>query len=250
MPHNFNRITALGFKKVGYWRIVNGQLEFDLDIEVRDEKNVLYAFVASGSLAYVGKTTQPLKDRLQRYKTPAKDAKKGGSTNIKNNKNIRERLMGGDPVDIHAFHTKEEQSFGGFQVNLAAALEDSLILELKPPWNGRASNPKVSHKPEAEYQAKVIVDPKLDKVVTRLTVDDFLIALRRKFQESSSVAVGHVDILSGELHREIGGYPEKGHSMPVCCSVMWREMKAGDEVLAAPPKGKGATLRIRYLLPR
>jgi hypothetical protein len=43
--------------------------------------------------------------------------------------------------------------------------------------------------------------------------------------------VRHIDINSGDLHRKLGGYP-------------------GDEVLAAPPKGKGATLTIRYVLPR
>jgi hypothetical protein len=31
---------------------------------------------------------------------------------------------------------------------------------------------------------------------------------------------------------------------------MYAEMDARDEILAAPPKGKGATLTIRYHLPR
>jgi len=31
---------------------------------------------------------------------------------------------------------------------------------------------------------------------------------------------------------------------------MYAEMREGDRVLCAPPKGRGATLTIRYLLPR
>ena len=37
----------------------------------------------------------------------------------------------------------------------------------------------------------------------------------------------------------------------MCCDVMYAKMVEGvDEVLAAPPKGKGASLAIEYLLPR
>jgi hypothetical protein len=38
--------------------------------------------------------------------------------------------------------------------------------------------------------------------------------------------------------------------MPICCSVMTQQVKAGDTTLRKPPKGAGATLTIRYKLPR
>ena len=39
--------------------------------------------------------------------------------------------------------------------------------------------------------------------------------------------------------------------MPVCCDVMYAEMlDEADAILAAPTKGKGASLVIEYLLPR
>ena len=60
----------------------------------------------------------------------------------------------------------------------------------------------------------------------------------------------HVEITSGKLHRQVGGYPGANHRMPVCCEVMYEEMGDGDRVVSAPPKGKGATLTIRYRLPR
>ena len=59
-----------------------------------------------------------------------------------------------------------------------------------------------------------------------------------------------IEISSGELHRAVGGYPGPDHRMPVCCNTMRPFMRPGDKILHQPPKGDGATLRIRYSLPR
>ena len=59
-----------------------------------------------------------------------------------------------------------------------------------------------------------------------------------------------VDIRSGDLHRRVGGYPGPYHSMPTCCTVMRSVMGANDQVIQSPPKGNGASLVIRYYLPR
>jgi hypothetical protein len=40
------------------------------------------------------------------------------------------------------------------------------------------------------------------------------------------------------------------HRMPVCCHVLRANMRPGDQILAAPPKGDKAMLEIRYRLPR
>jgi hypothetical protein len=58
----------------------------------------------------------------------------------------------------------------------------------------------------------------------------------------------YIDVISGELHSQVGGYPSSNHRMPTCCSVMRQKMKPNDQELSAPPKGKGAELRIRYYL--
>jgi 5-methylcytosine-specific restriction protein A len=59
-----------------------------------------------------------------------------------------------------------------------------------------------------------------------------------------------IDVVSGELHRQVGGYPanDGNHRMPVCCEVMKNIMQDGDEILYSPDSGQGATLRIRYHL--
>ncbi len=59
-----------------------------------------------------------------------------------------------------------------------------------------------------------------------------------------------LDVNAGELRRAVGGYPGKNHRMPVCCSVMKQEMGPKDRILSEPPSGHGASLTVRYMLPR
>ncbi len=62
----------------------------------------------------------------------------------------------------------------------------------------------------------------------------------------------HIDVKAGSLHRRVGGYPTQDgdHRMPLCCEVMRRRMRQGDEIVQEPPKGQGATFTVRYRLPR
>src|SRR5439155_270636 len=80
--------------------------------------------------------TNMLGHRMQRYKTPPKNSKKGGTTNIRNHKNIKECLAQGKPVEVFVLPDNGLLQYGGFHINLAAGLEDSLVRELKPAWNG------------------------------------------------------------------------------------------------------------------
>ena len=60
----------------------------------------------------------------------------------------------------------------------------------------------------------------------------------------------HIDVSSGDLHRRVGGYPGHDHRMPVCCGAMRHCMDSRDTILSEPPKEDGATVVIRYVLPR
>ena len=55
-----------------------------------------------------------------------------------------------------------------------------------------------------------------------------------------------IELVSGDIHRELGGYPDPNHRMPSCCNAMRNLMSNDDEVLYSPKKGNGATLKIRY----
>ncbi len=93
--------------------------------------NVLYAFVCDKTVMYVGKTTQSLKARMNGYANPAQTQ----STNIKGNAKIRELLLAGKTVEVYALPDNGLLRYGGFHVNLAAGLEDSIVRDLNPPWN-------------------------------------------------------------------------------------------------------------------
>ncbi|RLI39941.1 HNH endonuclease [Candidatus Bathyarchaeota archaeon] len=79
---------------------------------------------------------------------------------------------------------------------------------------------------------------------------DFQRVLNSIFNQAESKGLKFVDVTAGDLHRKVGGYPGPNHRMPLCCSVMKQNMQEGDIILYQPPSGQGASLRIRYKLPR
>jgi hypothetical protein len=56
----------------------------------------------------------------------------------------------------------------------------------------------------------------------------------------------YVDVESGNLHTQVGGYENSNHKIPVCCEVMRRMMRAGDSVLKETNGADEAILTIRY----
>jgi hypothetical protein len=79
---------------------------------------------------------------------------------------------------------------------------------------------------------------------------DFRTELRAQLFRAQRRGMPHIDINAGELHRRLGGYPGRSHQMPSCCQAMYAEKKIDDMIISQPPEGKGATLTIRYKLPR
>jgi len=66
--------------------------------------------------------------------------------------------------------------------------------------------------------------------------------------EAKAKGLPYIEIVSGDVHRNVGGYTSSNHRMPICCDVMDSMKNEGDEIIYAPVKGKGATLKIRYYL--
>ncbi len=82
------------------------------------------------------------------------------------------------------------------------------------------------------------------------TTETLRAELRLQFRQAERRGVLYVDINAGEMHRKVGDYPGPDHRMPTCCNVMHKEQTAADKVLSSPPKKRGASLTIRYKLPR
>ena len=120
----------MGFRKCGEWRMEDGKLKCVLTDNAA-APNVLYAFISEGTVLYIGKTVNSLKKRMYGYQNPVATQ----STNLKGNKFIREFLAGGRVVEVHALPDNGLLFYGGFHVNLAAGLEDSLIKKIDPKWN-------------------------------------------------------------------------------------------------------------------
>jgi hypothetical protein len=120
----------MGFRKCGEWRLEDGKLKCVLSGNAA-APNVLYAFISESTVLYIGKTVLSLKKRMYGYQNPGTTQ----STNIKGNKFLREALAGGKVVEVHALPDNGLLYYGGFHINLAAGLEDSLVAKLKPTWN-------------------------------------------------------------------------------------------------------------------
>ncbi|CAE6761095.1 hypothetical protein R69776_03376 [Paraburkholderia nemoris] len=125
------KLTRIGFRPAGQWLLANDQLSLELT-GVSEEKNVLYAFVRDGDVQYVGKTTKTLRRRMMGYLKPSSTQK----TSSRNHKKIVELLRQGRDVYVFAWADHGLHRYGDFTINLAAALEDSIIETLAPPRNG------------------------------------------------------------------------------------------------------------------
>lgn len=152
------KLTRIGFQPAGQWLLADDRLALELT-GVSEQKNVLYAFVRDGDVQYVGKTTKTLRRRMMGYLRPSSTQK----TNTRNHKKIVELLRKGQDVYIFAWVDHGLHRYGDFTINLAAALEDSIIETLAPPWNGRCDERVVelseeSDPPDDSDEAKMEVE--------------------------------------------------------------------------------------------
>lgn len=82
------------------------------------------------------------------------------------------------------------------------------------------------------------------------TADDFRREVLEQIARAQKQGRPHVEVNAGELHRLLGGYPGTSHRMPMCCGAMRERMSQADEIVFEPSAGAGASLTIRYRLPR
>lgn len=83
----------------------------------------------------------------------------------------------------------------------------------------------------------------------RINMDDVREELRSMLARAEARGAPSVEITAGELHHATFG-SATANRMPMCCEAMYQLQKSGDEILYAPPKGRGSRVKIRYQLPR
>jgi hypothetical protein len=130
------KLEELKLIPIGFWEIREDKLEYTVENEKHlNTPNTLYAFVVNEPqndyIAYIGKTTQTLGSRFYGYCRG-----NGKSTNNKVHHKIKEQLNLNNNVNIWALLDDSPLSWGIYNINLAAGLEDALISKIKPIWNG------------------------------------------------------------------------------------------------------------------
>lgn len=76
----------------------------------------------------------------------------------------------------------------------------------------------------------------------------FAAVLEQQMEKARNNGASSLTITSRELHQLVGGYPGPNHKMPTCCTAMYNAMGEDDVIVAKPPSGKGASLKITYNL--
>jgi len=130
-------LLHVGFIKLGEWNTQNGDFDFreSSDPEAKAllrSKPALYAHVVDKKVMYVGKTTQQLGRRIYGYRKPGKRM----ATNNKCNKHMQNAENKGCCVETFGWQPTDQLYYNEFRINLPAGLEDAIIENLNPKWNG------------------------------------------------------------------------------------------------------------------
>lgn len=183
---NAEVLLNLGFVDVGKWQLKDDFITYELDGEnaisnriLLEAPNALYAFVREDRVLYIGKTARSIRKRYVGYCHP------GGSqaTNQRCHRNIKMAIADGGMVRIFVFTPITHLQYLDFEINLAAGLEDSLIREFDPPWNGKDKGRAISEdaereeEQEAELDAPAIVEADLSSRTTDSILASFSVVL-------------------------------------------------------------------------
>ncbi len=125
------KLVEIGFKRIGAWELLDTGLHLRLD-QMGDAGPALYAFAVENDVKYLGKTRSSLGQRLHGYLRP-------GPTQLTNQRihsELRKALGGGSLVHVLGFSELEQLRFGQFRLSVASGLEDDIIEQLRPEWNG------------------------------------------------------------------------------------------------------------------
>jgi len=135
---SMNDLSRIGFNIVGEWNQSENDLRYNLyDQNVTWLDNILYAFAESdgdsddGLVKYIGKTTKSMRNRYVGYEKPGN----AQQTNRRVHINIKKSLDDGKRVRILLFEDVVHLQWGGFNLNVAAGIEDSLIKAFQAEWN-------------------------------------------------------------------------------------------------------------------
>jgi hypothetical protein len=146
-------LQNLGFVDVGVWfddgpriGLRLGGPDAGTNGELLMRPRALYAFVQGAKVLYIGKTARTIQQRFVGYSRPGKQQQ----TNLRCHANIRAGFAEGLVTRVLIFAPTSDLSHHGIRVDLAAGLEDALIAQFDPPWNGGRKGGRISEEAERE----------------------------------------------------------------------------------------------------
>jgi len=187
-------LSQLEFIDAGSWILnnKNGDLspvwEESFNKGILDNPNVLYAFVVDDSVKYIGKTSKSIKKRFVGYCKPGNSQQ----TNFRCNQRIKEHLAKDKKIRIHIFSPVSLLQYGTYSINLAAGLEDALIKDLEPEWNGGKFGKKQTESAELEKEALDIPKPTTKDYKTPVNTSEFKFdfTLQKTYFDKGFINVG------------------------------------------------------------
>ena len=133
-------LKELGFVCAGKFLLANaGNIDYRLGKEFSERTNILYAFILSKRIKYIGVTKQKLQVRIRAYCKPGKDPR----TNLRIRDLLCEELQCRKSASVYVLPGNDwNRKYRGYRVDLAAGLESTLIqefetLEKSGGWNKR-----------------------------------------------------------------------------------------------------------------
>lgn len=170
-----------------------------------------------GVVLHVARTREPLFSRMERY-VRAGEERDGGFARIR--RLLLAELAAGRVVEVHGFAQGQASlQWEGFEVNLPAGLQGSLLDALMPLW--RDAWEQGDRGEQADEEAAGDEQP---------GVEEFRNAIREKIRAAAAAGLDYVEIRSGDLHDELGA--EARH--PACCQAMRSLHCPGDLILGLP----------------
>jgi hypothetical protein len=187
---NSETLLDVGFIDVGVWVIDGDRISYRFhEIKAEAAKvwfaapNALYAFVRGDQVLYIGKTARSLRKRFRTYCRPGPTQ----STNIRCNANIKRAIAEGAEVRLFVFTPISQLRYNDFEINLAAGLEDALIRQFDPPWNGHDRGQPITEEAEREEAEEAAVP---GEAVTDDTTSGFLPAPDGTARASFKIRLG------------------------------------------------------------
>jgi hypothetical protein len=162
-------LIELNFIEIGECELINSDtIEISINSQMYNTKNmgsrnVLYAFVSisdrlESSVKYIGKTTKGIETRMSQYKLGY-----GNSTNNRIKRSIIDLLEKNQSIKIFILADIPALQWGGYNLNLPAGLEDSLIYSFKPDWNNTHGIPKTTLE---DFEDEIEIDNLINQTIS------------------------------------------------------------------------------------